>query len=138
MKSSALIVTIVPLFSIPCLLFLLPPSPWTASRIAGLIILIAGSTLLTFARIQLGNSFSFRPQATQLVTHGLYARIRNPVYVFSTILLAGLVLYLNRPYLFSLFLILIPLQILRAHAEGRVLEARFGEQYRQYKASTWF
>lgn len=137
MKRSAIIVTIVPLLWIPCLVFL-PPQAWTASRVAGLAILIAGLALLTLARIQLGNSFSIKPQATQLVTHGLYARIRNPVYVFSALALAGFVLYLNKPYLFLLFLILIPMQVLRARAEGRVLEARFGEQYRQYKAATWF
>jgi len=137
MKRSAIIVTIVPLLWIPCLVFL-PPQAWTASRVAGLAILIAGLALLTLARIQLGNSFSIKPQATQLVTHGLYARIRNPVYVFSALALAGFVLYLNKPYLFLLFLILIPMQVLRARAEGRVLEARFGEHYRQYKAATWF
>jgi|SRR5580704_15993235 protein-S-isoprenylcysteine O-methyltransferase Ste14 len=137
MKRSAIIVTIVPLLWIPCLVFL-PPQAWTASRVAGLVILIAGLALLTLARIQLGNSFSIKPQATQLVTHGLYAHIRNPVYVFSALALAGFVLYLNKPYLFLLFLILIPMQVLRARAEGRVLEARFGEQYRQYKAATWF
>jgi protein-S-isoprenylcysteine O-methyltransferase Ste14 len=137
MKRSALIVTILPLLWFPCLVFL-PPQAWTASRTAGLVIMIVGLALLTLARIQLGNSFSFKPQATQLVTHGLYARIRNPVYVFSALFLVGFVLYLNKPYLFLLFLILIPMQVLRARAEGRALEARFGEQYRQYKAATWF
>jgi protein-S-isoprenylcysteine O-methyltransferase Ste14 len=30
------------------------------------------------------------------------------------------------------------MQIYRSRAEGRVLEGRFGDQYRQYKAQTWF
>ncbi len=94
--------------------------------------------LLTLARIQLGNSFSISAQASKLVTHGIYSWIRNPVYVFSAIALAGLVLYLGLPYLFLPFLILIPLQIVRARAERRVLEQHFGERYRQYRSTTWF
>jgi protein-S-isoprenylcysteine O-methyltransferase Ste14 len=29
-------------------------------------------------------------------------------------------------------------QIVRARAEGRVLEERFGDAYRRYKDQTWF
>jgi protein-S-isoprenylcysteine O-methyltransferase Ste14 len=47
-------------------------------------------------------------------------------------------LYLNRPGFLWIFLILIPLQIVRAWKGSRVLKARFGEAYRQYKDGTWF
>jgi protein-S-isoprenylcysteine O-methyltransferase Ste14 len=30
------------------------------------------------------------------------------------------------------------LQTYRARQEGKVLEARFGDEYRQYKSRTWF
>lgn len=138
MKRSALFVTVVPLLAITYIVIQFVPAIWSPTRIAGLAILIAGMALVTLARIQLANSFSITPQATKLVTHGIYSRIRNPVYVFSAIALAGLVLYLDLPYLFWLFLILVPMQILRARAEGRLLEQHFGDQYRQYKATTWF
>ena len=36
------------------------------------------------------------------------------------------------------FVVLIPLQIWRARKESGVLEAAFGEQYRKYRAGTWF
>jgi protein-S-isoprenylcysteine O-methyltransferase Ste14 len=36
------------------------------------------------------------------------------------------------------FLLIYPLQILRARKEEKVLEQAFGEDYRRYKASTWF
>jgi protein-S-isoprenylcysteine O-methyltransferase Ste14 len=53
--------------------------------------------LLTISRIQLGDSFSVSPQAKQLVTRGgLYSRIRNPIYVFGTIVFAGPFLFLER------------------------------------------
>ena len=37
-----------------------------------------------------------------------------------------------------LFVVLIPLQIWRAGKESAVLEAAFGDEYRKYKAGTWF
>jgi protein-S-isoprenylcysteine O-methyltransferase Ste14 len=138
MKRSALLVTIVPLLAIAYLVYEFAHPPWTSLRIAGLILMIPALILLTVARIQLGNSFSMTPQATQLVTHGIYSRIRNPIYGFGTFVFAGLFLFLERPYLLLLILSVLILQISRARAEARVLEEHFGEQYRQYKAKTWF
>jgi protein-S-isoprenylcysteine O-methyltransferase Ste14 len=73
-----------------------------------------------------------------LVTHGLYSKIRNPVYVFGAVGLAGVALYIQRPRLLLWFLVLIPIQIARARAEARVLETRFGDDYRRWRQQTWF
>ena len=114
------------------------PAQWDAMRIVGLLLTIVGIGLWAIARAQLGNSFSVTPQARALVTTGLYSRIRNPVYVFGGIVIAGLVMYAGRPMLLWLFLVLIPMQVLRARAEGRKLEEKFGEEYREWKRQTWF
>ena len=111
--------------------------PWTTIRLIGLALAIPAFTVLTISRIQLGNAFSVTPQATMLVTHGIYSRIRHPVYVFSAIALVGFFLYLNLPQLLLLLIIIIPAQILRAKAEERLLEEHFGEEYRAYKRATW-
>lgn len=137
MKRSARVVTLVPLAAI-ALLLEFASKPWTALRIIGLVVTIGASAALTMARLQLGNSFTILPEANELVTQGIYSKVRNPIYVFSAIGIAGLLLYLNWLGLFWIFLIVIPLQIVRARKEGRVLEERFGEEYRQYKARTWF
>lgn len=79
MKPSAHFVTVVPMVAIALILFTQAPAAWRPIHIAGLVLLIPGATLLTLARIQLGNAFSVTPQATFLVTQGLYSRIRNPV-----------------------------------------------------------
>ena len=138
MKRSALFVTVVSLVVVVFLIFKSPQGPWTDLRILGLIAMIGAFATLTVARVQLGNSFTVRPEANELVTHGIYSKIRNPIYVFSAIAIAGLFLYLNRPDFLWIFVILIPLQMVRARKEGQVLEERFGEVYRQYKAKTWF
>lgn len=129
---------IIPPIALAFLAWTFRPATWDAMRIAGLVLAIFGIGLLSLARYQLGNSFSVTPQATALVTTGLYSRIRNPVYVFSAIGIAGIVLYLGRPMLLLLFLLLIPMQIVRARAEARVLEAKFGDQYRAWRRQTWF
>jgi len=138
MKPSALFFTIFPIVAIATLLFTQAPAVWRPIHIVGLALLIPGTTLLVLARIQLGNAFSITPQATSLVTHGLYSRIRNPVYVFSSLLVAGLILFLNRPWFLLALIPLLILQVFRAGREARVLEARFGHAYRQYRARTWF
>ena len=128
----------IPFVVIPAALIVVRPAHWDAMRATGLVLTILGFGLLTVARVQLGHSFSVTPQARALVTTGVYRKIRNPVYVFSAIGIAGFVLYVGRPMWLLLFLALLPMQILRAQAEGRILEAVFGEEYRAWKRQTWF
>ena len=63
------------------------PGAWTATRWTGLGIAVTAAVLLFTARWQLGRSFSVTPQARELVTHGLYSKIRNPIYLFSALML---------------------------------------------------
>ncbi len=63
--------------------------PWTVARIAGLAIAIPCFLLLALARVQLGRAFSVQAKASTLVTSGLYSRIRNPIYVFGGLAIAG-------------------------------------------------
>jgi protein-S-isoprenylcysteine O-methyltransferase Ste14 len=139
MNRDALIFTLTPAVVVACIIFKFwHRQHWTVAEIAGLILLIGGAVFMTVARIQLGNSFSIRPEARELVTHGIYSKIRNPVYVSGMILIAGAIPCLNRPQFFWILAIIIPLQVVRARAESKVLEERFGDAYRQYRAGTWF
>jgi protein-S-isoprenylcysteine O-methyltransferase Ste14 len=114
------------------------PGPWNGQRLAGSLLVLIGMSLVFAARFQLGRSFSLTPQARRLVTHGLYSKIRNPIYVFGTLAIAGLCLILQRPYLWLLPLFVIVMQTARARREAQVLEAKFGDEYRAYRARTWF
>jgi protein-S-isoprenylcysteine O-methyltransferase Ste14 len=138
MKPKAAIFTFLPIILLALLLWRFAAEPWPPLKIAGFVVMLLSGILLTIARLQLGNSFSITPQATALVTHGLYAKIRNPVYIFSAILLVGLALFLSQLKFLWLLVVLIPMQILRARKESEVLEAQFGDAYRQYKSTTWF
>ena len=128
---------LVPPMAIAVIMIVARPASWDALRVAGLVMTVAGIGLLTLARAQLGNSFSVTPQARALVTRGLYRKVRHPVYVFSSIGIAGLFLYLGLPWLLLLFVIIIPLQFFRARAEEKVLEEKFGEEFRAWKRTTW-
>ena len=112
--------------------------PWTPLRIAGLAIVVVALPLFVLARIQLGRAFSIRAKATTLVTTGLYSRIRNPIYVFGGLTVAGFFLWAGKPVFLLVFLILIPLQLRRIHNEEKVLEQQFGAAYLEYKQKTWF
>ena len=112
--------------------------PWTANRIIGLAVAAPALLLVLTARIHLGRAFSVRAKASNLVTTGLYSRIRNPIYVFSAIFILGLIIWSGRPVFLLLFAVLIPAQFLRSRKESAVLEAKFGDEYRQYKQKTWF
>jgi protein-S-isoprenylcysteine O-methyltransferase Ste14 len=114
------------------------PAAWTPVRIAGACLIVAGLALWMVAQVQLGDSFSVRPQAHALVTRGVYSRIRNPIYVFSAIFISGVAMFMEGPLWLLFLVVLIPVQIVRARREARVLEAKFGEEYRAYRRNTWF
>lgn len=112
--------------------------PWTPARIVGAAIAAPAFVLFCVARIQLGRAFSLRAKATTLVTTGLYSRIRNPIYVFGALMLAGVIIFVNEPWFLLCYVALIPMQIYRSRKEQRVLTEKFGAAYLEYKRKTWF
>jgi protein-S-isoprenylcysteine O-methyltransferase Ste14 len=111
---------------------------WTPMRVGGAILVAAGVLGWAAARIELGASFAVAARAKDLVTGGVYAKIRNPIYVFSAMAVAGWALLFERPMWLLVLVVLVPVQVWRAGVEARVLEAKFGEAYREYRRKTWF
>ena len=111
---------------------------WTTVRIVGIAIAAPSFLLFALARFQLGRAFSVEAKATTLVTTGLYSRIRNPIYVFGGLTIAGVIVWTGKPWALLVFCILIPLQVARSRKESRVLEDKFGPAYFDYKRQTWF
>jgi protein-S-isoprenylcysteine O-methyltransferase Ste14 len=114
------------------------PGPWDLQRVIGSALMVVGIAGIVTARYQLGKSFAMRAKAYELVTHGIYSKIRNPIYVSGAVMLAGFILVLHRPMLWLVLLALIIMQTLRARREAQVLEAAFGDAYREYRRKTWF
>lgn len=112
--------------------------PFTTLSLIGLIISLPCYLLWIIARIQLGKYFSTLPKAKGLVVKGLYSKLRNPVYIFSTLSIFGAILPSNNIFQYLFLAIVICVQFIRSHKEEKVLKKRFGKKYLQYKKQTWF
>ena len=119
--------------------FVVSREPSSTRYLIGVGMAVAGFALSILARVQLGRSFSIRARAKTLVTTGLYSKFRHPIYLFGGIANLGLFIAWGKLIpLLCLLLFYPPLQILRIRKEENVLEQAFGEEYRRYRASTWF
>jgi protein-S-isoprenylcysteine O-methyltransferase Ste14 len=112
--------------------------PWNVTRYVGTVLVVVGLSFIGVARYQLGRSFSVKAEAHKLVTTGLYSKIRNPIYVFGMVMITGLILILGRPEGWLVVAAAMVGQTIRARREARVLEAAFGDAYREYRRKTWF
>jgi protein-S-isoprenylcysteine O-methyltransferase Ste14 len=69
-----------------------------------------------------------------LVTGGIFGRLRNPMYVGLTLILAGLAILLASDWMLVMTIIFVPvIHFGVVRREERYLEAKFGDAYRQYK-----
>jgi protein-S-isoprenylcysteine O-methyltransferase Ste14 len=109
----------------------------TLSYIALFLSLVC-AVLWFIARWQLGEAFSVTAQAHQLVTQGLYAKIRHPIYVFGTMAFLFVVLALQGWPALIIWAFVILIQVARVRREERVLAEAFGEEYTAYRSRTWF
>ena len=90
------------------------------------------------ARWQLGPAFSVGAEARQLVTTGLYSRLRHPIYLFGTMAFLFTLLALQGWRALFSWIIVILIQVARARREDRVLAEAFGTEYAAYRSGTWF
>jgi len=120
--------------------FRLPRGGLTPLVIAGgALLIIAGVALVILAR----RGFARHSQPTDpghptsaLVTTGVFAVSRNPLYLGGVCVLAGLALIVDVPWGLVLLLpAIIACHILLIAPEERYLAAKFGAEYRTYAAT---
>jgi hypothetical protein len=87
----ALLVCVVALLAGGALIVILGLGRVAALWIGGALALV-GVPLMALARVQIGSAFAVAPKAQALVTHGLYAKIPHPLYVFFDVALLGVVI----------------------------------------------
>jgi protein-S-isoprenylcysteine O-methyltransferase Ste14 len=116
----------------------LAADPGATQRVAGWC-LVAASLLLAASAVFLFRRAGTTPNPTRpttaLVVHGPYRFTRNPMYVGFAILYLGSTLLLNSVWPLVLFPVMITLldKLVIAREEG-YLAAKFGDEYRAYKA----
>jgi protein-S-isoprenylcysteine O-methyltransferase Ste14 len=114
--------------------------PFTALRIAGMVLLAASIALRIVSVVQLGKAYSVnlgvRP-AQPLVTSGLYRVVRHPGYFSLALGFLGIALSFSQ-LVPSIICVAVPVAALlyRIRVEEGILENAYGEQYRAYKVRT--
>lgn len=99
---------------------------------------VLGILLSAVAQAQMGTSFriGIDPNRTPLVTHGLYTYVRNPIFGFICLAIAGLsLLTLSAWSVMGLAMTVFVFQ-LQSRLEEQHLTAIHGQAYRQYAAAT--
>lgn len=115
------------------------PEGWSRPvRFLGAVLLVLGIAFVGWAArlfSQLGTPPNPTLPTTALATDGPYRFTRNPMYLGMGLMLAGLALIGNA--LWPLLTLIPVIGIIRmqvVYREERYLEAKFGEEYRAFKA----
>ncbi|MGU2501274.1 methyltransferase family protein [Pseudomonas aeruginosa] len=98
---------------------------------AGALMMIAAAGLFR----RLGTNIPPSRPTTLIATTGPYRWTRNPMYLGMALIYAGLAVGFDGPIAFALLpLVLVAIQTQVIAREERYLEAKFGDDYRRYKA----
>jgi protein-S-isoprenylcysteine O-methyltransferase Ste14 len=109
------------------------------ARFAGLVLVVSAFVILVFAQFALGKAWRLgidEENPGELVTGGIYALSRNPIYSFFDLYFLGTFL-LNGTVFFALSAVFTVLNLhCQILSEERYLGNRFGAQYHAYCART--
>ncbi len=108
-------------------------------RLGGLVLLIGSSIIAYLANRTLGANWSPSIKKTdeqKLVTSGIYAMIRHPLYLAGLLMLTGTNIYFKCSWAWSGLALMLLVILLRIPFEEKRLAERFGEPYLAYKQQT--
>ncbi len=105
----------------------------------GLAVGIFGLTVWIAGMACLGKSLAVLPGASSIVARGVYRLVRHPIYVGIVLTQLGLFFACGSVFgMVYLFVLVIPLNVIRARMEEQALLSKFSDRYRIYRDSTWF
>src|ERR1043166_2103750 len=111
---------------------------WRLLVATGALLFVAGAAMMLAAAglfRRLGTNVPPSQPTTLIATTGPYRWTRNPMYLGMALIYAGLAIGFDGPIAFALLpLVLIAIQTQVIAREERYLEAKFGDDYRRYKA----
>jgi protein-S-isoprenylcysteine O-methyltransferase Ste14 len=116
------------------------PMPFVQGRPIGAVLIVMGLVLMGVAALQMvlrHTTFIPRRDPTALVTGGVFALSRNPIYLADALILAGLLLWwdgIAALWLVPAFMVFISRRYILGE-EARIA-ARFGKEWRDYAAQT--
>lgn len=129
---------------IVCML-LTAASAWDATRAlphasrrvaAGIALQWLAMSVWGWARATMGPAFAQTGVPPRLVAHGLYRRVRHPMYAATAVAALGLALAGGRRRDFALWVFLCCVFLLRAWREERVLRRQFTDGWDAYARGT--
>ncbi len=100
------------------------------------LLVVVGNGFAVIVLLQLGRSFSILPEGRRMVTHGLYAVVRHPLYLTEAVATLGVAINFLSPWALLLVAMQFALQIGRIHYEEKVLKEHF-PKYEDYARKTW-
>jgi len=103
---------------------------------AGLAISLVGILFAIWARVHLGGNWSGTPvikRGQTLVRTGPYAMVRNPIYTGITVGIIGSAIAEGTVGGLLAIACVVAFSYFRIRAEEKLLEGKFGRDYRQYK-----
>jgi protein-S-isoprenylcysteine O-methyltransferase Ste14 len=113
--------------------------PWTALRWAAAAIAVACLGLSIECWVRMGSRWRMAVvpgERTELVTSGLYAWIRHPIYALSIILMISSAIILPTAPMLAVAAIHLSLMVIKARNEEAFLHGVHGEVYARYCAQT--
>jgi protein-S-isoprenylcysteine O-methyltransferase Ste14 len=102
------------------------------ARYIGLVIFIIGLSMFIISHLKIRGK-----ESNELVTSGIYVKIRNPMYLGFIIWIIGLPVFTTSPFTLASVIIWIPQILYWKVSEERQLEKKYAD-YQEYKKKTWF
>ncbi|MFW9918758.1 MAG: methyltransferase family protein [Candidatus Thorarchaeota archaeon] len=109
--------------------------------VSGIVVIAAGVVVATLASkvISVSTVADMRTdRKPELITEGLYGKIRHPLYLATILLFLGIMLIYPFPNVIVFALSLSAYTLIGAHFEERKLILHYGEEYLEYKKQVGF